>query len=285
MQIRPLPVLSFFSEPNSVTPTSEQSFEVGKEQRSNAIENSTEQKATFGPRSIHGRVTESLLRLEANETVFDKRDTELLDLRGVSTEDRQQFKSIIERARNENAFANPVKFVNSLSAKETEVLQRIHGFASPHSVKKTNIEGAINVLLPPNSAVDFNNDSIVQTGASRGFRFPPPNAPDVVHEAWEKATAGLSLKEKAIAQLPFVSLAFSANVQFNDAGEFVRLVEPGSPDFTNPYPQDLEGWSNFTFDKAAEYRAGAERDPAMTTVADQLETFRGVLSQMIGQST
>lgn len=283
MHLRPLPVLSFLTRPSPET-TLPQDPAVQDQQRSASGDNTSKAQA-YKPQTLHGRVTESLLRMEANGSVFDKRDTDLLDIREVSAEDRQSYLAILKRPREEGAFNNPAAFLNSLSSDETGVLQRIHSLASPHSVKKTSVEGAINVLLPPGSAVDLNNDSFVETGASKGFRFPPPNAPDEVHKAWEDATSGLSPEDKLRAQLPFVSVALSASIRINDAGEFVRMVEPGSPEYKNPFPQDLEAWSKFTFDKVEEYRVGAELDPAMTVVADQLEVFRASLDGLLDKQS
>lgn len=147
---------------------------------------------------------------------------------------KQSFGEIIVRSHAEGGYVDPKGFLQNLSQDELAVIQKVQSLASPIQVESLTEEGALNLLLPPATQVDLNNDGITRSGVARGLRFPSSNTPAAVVKAWEETTEGMSFGEKAVAELQMMLPLLTANLVVDDNGKFVRQYEPGDPEFRNP---------------------------------------------------
>ncbi len=215
-----------------------------------------------------------LLRLQETGSVFDAKDAQLMNMRGVSSEDRQRFAEIVQNAVQNSAYSDPISYIKSLSSDDVEVLRRVHSLAETSGVTGTDtVEGAINLLLPPQDQVDSNNDGLVNSGRAVTFKFPPPNAPQSVKDAWDSATEGLSFEDKMMAEAVFFPAMIGANVKTDSAGNIVGIYEPEDPEYTNIFATTKEGWSALLNRTVEEYRQGVQRDPGLQTQFDILLEF------------
>ncbi|WP_292950517.1 MULTISPECIES: hypothetical protein [unclassified Neptuniibacter] len=129
--------------------------------------------------------------------------TNLLQLRGLSSEQVDLFSDLLDAANHQLDNDKSAKQVlSSMSQDEMKLLQKATGLADPIDVNSLSTEGAANLLAQPDHTgmVDINNDGIVEIGKAKMVTFPPINAPDSVHQAWEKATEGMAEGEKMIMQ-------------------------------------------------------------------------------------
>lgn len=230
---------------------------------------------------ISNGVMETLLRLEENGTIYTQGDNGLLNSRQVSAADRQRFGEIFQDAVSSGGFNNPVQYVNDLPKEDIGVLQRVHSLGEPGAVTKTNTEGAVNLLLPPKTAVDLNNDGLVNRGSVTAFHFPPPNTPQSVKDAWAAVTEGMSFKERMLAETPFLSMTLGANIKLDDQGRFAGVNEPNTPDYNNPFPSIAPDWLDMILGKAETYREGAKLDPSMQGHANRFNLFHELLTDIL----
>ncbi|QDV51837.1 hypothetical protein Enr17x_38960 [Gimesia fumaroli] len=147
---------------------------------------------------------------------------------------KQSFGEIIVRAHEEGGYVDPKGFLQKLSQEELAVVQKVQSLASPIRVSALTEEGALNLLLPPATQVDLNNDGITQSGVANGIRFPSSNTPAAVVKAWEETTEGMSFAEKAMAEFQMMLPLITANLEVDENGKFVRQYEPGDPEYRNP---------------------------------------------------
>lgn len=229
-------------------------------------------------------VRQAVSRIDNAGSLFSEDETQLLNARMVSGEDRQRFTAIFNKAVASGGFNNPVQYINNLSKEDIGVLQRVHSFADASGVKPKDVEGAVNLLLPPKTAVDLNNDSLVNRGATTGFHFPPPNAPQAVKDAWGEATAGLGPDGRLEAQLPFLTAIMTANIRVDEAGQFIGVNEPNSDVFVNPFPSDAIGWHRFLEGKISEYQKASELDATLNRHTKRLETFYSALDGVLNNT-
>lgn len=131
------------------------------------------------------------------------------------------------------------QYLTTLTPDELTVLQKASHLADPINISKLSEEGAWNLLAKGDKTkfVDLNNDGITEIGAGKNFIFPPPNAPQAVKDAWEKATAHMTFKERMLAEIPFLVEQFTANIHQSPDGSY-RVVEPGEPGYINPFAGD-----------------------------------------------
>ncbi len=237
---------------------------------------------TAGSPLISSGVMETLLRLKETGTVYTQGDNRLLNSRQVSEADRQRFGEIFQDAVSNDGFNNPVQYIDSLSKEDLGVLQRVHSLGEPRAVTQTDTEGAVNLLLPPETVVDLNNDGLVNQGAVTAFHFPPPNTPQSVKDAWAAITDGMSFKERMMAETPFLSMALGANIRVDDQGRFAGVNEPNTPDYNNPFPPTASDWLEMIVGKAETYRENARLDPSLQVHADRFERFQGMLADILG---
>lgn len=147
---------------------------------------------------------------------------------------RQDFGNLLVQAQETGAYAAPQAFLKSLSEDELATVQHVNRLVSPIKVDSLTEEGAINLLLPPPTQVDLNNDGLTQTGIGYSIRFPDSRTPAAVVDAWEAATADLDPGEKALRQLQMKVDVLLANIHTDAQGRFSHVVEPGDPNFVNP---------------------------------------------------
>jgi len=128
----------------------------------------------------------------------------LLEMRGLSEKQVSDFSALLDKSKaqqQEDVSAKQV--LAEMSQDELALLQKATSLAAPIKVNALSQEAAINLLAQPDRTgmVDLNNDGIVEVGAARTISFPPVNAPARVHDAWEKATEGLSEWDKKTMEL------------------------------------------------------------------------------------
>lgn len=85
------------------------------------------------------------------------------------------------------------ELLSEMSTDELELLQQAAGLAHRINVDAISEEGATNLLVgtEQDGMVDLNNDGLVEVGEAKLMTFPPVNAPQHVHDAWEEAIADL----------------------------------------------------------------------------------------------
>ncbi|MCE1254128.1 MAG: hypothetical protein LWX83_11345 [Anaerolineae bacterium] len=160
---------------------------------------------------------------------------ELMNRRHISQEQRDTFLQVMQKAADTKP-QDAKTMLKTLSAEESSAVQLIHGLADPYYVNGLNDEGAYNLLCQPGDGKDLNNDGFLQIGAGLFHSFPPPNAPDAVKEAWQKAS-GQSGSDPLLSSIIFLPLEISANVRYNADHEAVGIYSPGDPGYTNIYAQ------------------------------------------------
>ena len=164
---------------------------------------------------------------------FSNRAIDLMGRRGVSDGEQNTFAAILSRAATSNAGTNPKDFLNSLSANEMEVLRKVHCLADPISISRLDFEGAYNLLTAPGEAQDLDNDGFMNIGAAKMWQYPPPNAPALVKQAWEEATADIPESEKWLKMAPFLAVTATANLKADNSG----FYEPGETGYRNIYAE------------------------------------------------
>ena len=128
----------------------------------------------------------------------------LLQLRGLSDQQVDDFSALLERANSQLEEATSAKQVlTDMSPEELKLLQQATSLAKPIQVDSLSNEGATNLLAQPDKTgmVDLNNDGIVELGIGKMVTFPPVNAPESVHQAWDSATKNMPEGDKMTLQL------------------------------------------------------------------------------------
>jgi len=127
----------------------------------------------------------------------------LLQKRGLSGQQVNDFSALLYKSQEQQTELSAKQVLADMSQDELRLLQKATSLAEPINVSTLSQEGAINLLAQPDRTgmVDLNNDGIVEIGAARSISFPPINAPENVHKAWEKATEGLSEGDKLHMEL------------------------------------------------------------------------------------
>lgn len=165
---------------------------------------------------------------------------------------KQAFGEIIVRAHEEGGYIDPKRFLENLSQEDLSIIQQVQHLAEPIRVSSLTEEGALNLLLPPATQVDLNNDGITQSGLANGLRFPSSNTPAAVVKAWDEATADMSPQEKMMAEFQMMLPMITANLEIDADGKFVKQYEPGDPEYRNPMAE-----AGYSFVDAAEKRLNA----------------------------
>lgn len=168
------------------------------------------------------------------------------------TELKKDFGSVMLRAYNEGGYATPRSFVQSLSHDELETVRKAQGLADAIDPNNLKEEAALNLLIPQGAQADENRDGLVSIGAANMIEFPNSRTPSYVKEAWDKATAGLDPMEKGQRGLDVMLPLLLRNIHPNPEGTVHRYVEPGAPDWINPfedptysYKEAAENWLKY----------------------------------------
>lgn len=168
---------------------------------------------------------------------------------GESERLKQPYGELLLRAYEEGGYADPKAFLQSLSSDELAVVQDVHHLADPIRVDSLSEEGAVNLLIPPAAQIDLNRDGFTRCGAAYGMRFPDSNTPAPVAEAWDEATADMPLGDRMTFEMQMMLPLLTTNIVVNDAGEFVRIREPGDTDFVNPMASSNYSYVQVTQDR------------------------------------
>ena len=182
---------------------------------------------------------------------------------------RQQYGDLLVRAYSEGAYAAPQQFLSSLSSEELEVVQHANRLVDPIDVDSLTEEGALNLLLPQSAKVDLNHDGLNQTGIAMGMQFPNSDTPAEVVAAWDEATAGMDFGERMLYEMHMMLPLLTSNIVTDDNGQFVRMIEPGDPDFTNPMAN-----GNYSYRQAAKEALGGVEFAKQWMTREQYEQQR-----------
>lgn len=152
-------------------------------------------------------------------------------------ENSERFIELAEMASQQQP-SDSRSFLKSLSYEDREVLKEVHSIADyidDNKIDQMTTEGANNLLRLPHTGLDSDKDGFTDIGIGKTFMFPNSNTPAEVAEAWNKATEGMSFKDKLMAEAPFMIELVSANIEVDENGRFVARHEPGSPEHVNPF--------------------------------------------------
>jgi len=138
-----------------------------------------------------------------NSVNMSSESVNLLQRRGLSEQQVSEFSALLDKSQaQQQADVSARQVLADMSQYELKLLQKATNLVEPIGVNSLSQEGAINLLAQPDRTgmVDLNNDGVVEVGAARTISFPPVNAPESVHKAWEQATEGLSFQDKAFLE-------------------------------------------------------------------------------------
>ena len=138
-----------------------------------------------------------------NSVNMSSESVSLLQRRGLSEQQVSEFSVLLDKSQaQQQADVSARQVLADMSQYELKLLQKATNLVEPIGVNSLSQEGAINLLAQPDRTgmVDLNNDGVVEVGAARTISFPPVNAPESVHKAWEQATEGLSFQDKAFLE-------------------------------------------------------------------------------------
>ncbi len=114
---------------------------------------------------------------------------------------RTDYSQILSQAYREGGYVSPKSFLQKLSTEQLSAIQQVQHLADPIRVSSLSDEGALNLLLPPDTQVDMNNDGLTSVGIAQTIRFPDSQTPTEVRDAWENASAELDDIQVSIYRL------------------------------------------------------------------------------------
>ncbi len=114
---------------------------------------------------------------------------------------RTDYSQILSQAYREGGYVSPKSFLQKLSTEQLSAIQQVQHLADPIRVSNLTEEGALNLLLPPDTQVDMNNDGLTSVGIAQTIRFPDSQTPTAVRDAWEIASADLDDTQVSIYRL------------------------------------------------------------------------------------
>jgi hypothetical protein len=179
-----------------------------------------------------------------NQTQLIDRSNDLMNRRGITAEQKDTFRAILDKVSTQNSKSNPKDILTSLVADELALISKVHGLADTAVVGRLDAEGAYNLLQQPGSYADLNNDGFVRVGEAWTWSFPPPNAPQNVNDAWDELTAGMSEMDKMMAMAPYMAMEVSANIKYDAYGTPIGITGPDQPGYRNIYAQSGFSYQN-----------------------------------------
>ena len=225
---------------------------------------------------VSDAVGKTLLHLQETGSVFGDKDAGLMNSRGVTDADRERFAQIVQDAAETGAYNDPIAYIKSLPAEDVDVLRRVHSLAETRGVIGTDtVEGAVNLLLPPQNHVDINDDGLVTNGTATGFQFPPPNAPQSVKDAWEDATEHMTASEKMLASTPFLSASIGANAKLDADGTVRGFYDHTDPSYRNIFGTSEAEWDALLDKMIANLKDSAKSDANREKQLELLKRFAG----------
>lgn len=203
---------------------------------------------------ISKEAQQAKLEMENREFYGDK-TYELMKVRGLSDEDIKEYSAIVTDAKSAT---DKRQFLYGLDDKQRDLVKRANSYGSrltDSTIASFSDEGVYNMLTSQKHRdyKDFNNDGIVEHGAAMTLVFPPPNAPDHVHEAYEELSKDWDLKDKLLFEGYFMNQSFSANIRYDANGQANGFYEPGDPEYVNIYEGNNNANWREIIDNAYEY--------------------------------
>lgn len=180
---------------------------------------------------------------------------ERLRNRNVSEDGISNFSSILDNAKSSSKSAK--QFLTELSSQELSLVQKANGLVDKINVAKLSAEGAQNLLSQPDGSdrVDLNNDGTIEVGIVKTIQFPPVNAPQHVKDAWEKATEGLSMFDKATLELTMHTVVYGVDMEGIEQKQPLHPSQQWSSQGLTGFFNDLysnldfrvgrEGWTDY----------------------------------------
>lgn len=185
-------------------------------------------------------------------------------------ENSDSFLSIVEKAVLEDGYSDPLAFVRGLSGGELNTLKAMHSTGDLNPATMTE-EGALNLILPFNERQDIDNDGFVEKGHGVGWTFPPVNAPESVHQAWEKTIEGMTEGEAMMAQAAFMPAMLHRDEVTGQVSEVQRS------EASNPYAR-----ADFSFSRLVGRRLESVEAFRNEMSAEQYAFQKGFLSRFSG---
>lgn len=170
----------------------------------------------------------------------------------TATQLRDDYQAILVDAYNQGGYATPEKYLQSLSKAQLKTVQQVHHLAAEIDIGSLSSEGSLNLLLPPGAQVDADHNGLTTVGAGQILQFPSSDTPKDVRDAWQTAIESVPEQDRLTYQLQIMMPLITANLKIDENGQFVRSVEPGDADWTNPmsapdfsYKQTASNWLSY----------------------------------------
>lgn len=229
---------------------------------------------------VSNAIEQTLLQLQESGNVLDADTTLRLQRQGVDENQHENFVNIIQKAVAEDGYSNPVNFIQNLSTEEIETLRQIHGLAESDGVKNADThESAVNLILPPHLSVDSDNNGLVSKGTGTFFKFPPPNAPAEVKDAWQEMSEHMDSSEKLRFQSRFFIPMIANNLETDADGQVTGIHHPSDSDFTNVFGDTESQWQNLIQGMITHYENTKALNPHADKAIEELSQFLNLLNQ------
>ena len=163
-----------------------------------------------------------------------------------ATEVRDDYQVILLDAYAHGGYVNPEQYVKSLAPEQLKTIQQVHHLAEAIDPISLSTEASLNLLLPPGAQVDADHNGLVAVGAGSMLQFPNSDTPTNVRDAWNTAIADVPEQDRLTYQMEMMMPVVLANLKVDDNGQFVRSVQPGDADWTNPMNS-----AEFSYEKSA----------------------------------
>lgn len=163
-----------------------------------------------------------------------------------ATQVRDDYQAILLDAYAHGGYANPEQYVKSLPPDQLKTIQQVHHLAAAIDPTSLSTEASLNLLLPPGAQVDADHNGLVAIGAGSMLQFPNSDTPTTVRDAWVAAIADVPEQDRLTYQMQMMMPVVLANLKVDDSGQFVRSVQPGEADWTNPMNS-----AEFSYEKTA----------------------------------
>lgn len=137
-------------------------------------------------------------------------------IRRLSDDQLDAFSAMLEQASEQlKEEASAKEVLSEMSTDELKLVQQAAGLADRINVDALSEEGATNLIAGSEQGyVDLNNDGLVEVGAGKLITFPPVNAPQHVHDAWQESVEGMPTDEVIHLQLRMHTMVYG--VHLND---------------------------------------------------------------------
>lgn len=182
-----------------------------------------------------------------NIEFFGEKAYGLLKIRGIKEEEIAEYSEIVTAA---SEASDKRQFLLGLDTEQRDLVKRANSYGSKltdSNIASFSDEGVYNMLTSQRKRdfKDFNNDGIVEHGNALSVVFPPPNASDHVHEAYEELTKDMDFKEKMLFEANFMTQSLEANFKYDSNNNVVGRYEPGDKEYVNIYAgNDDATWKN-----------------------------------------